>query len=99
MNTRTAISLSMSVKYLSNLFSEQSIFSLASTGGTLAPGIKSAFGDTKHLAHDHDGKLMLVLFNKLIFHLDSREKMLTTFFRISRSYCTLSSSPLRRRFS
>ena len=42
---------------------------------------------------------MLVLFNKLISHLDSREKMLTTFFSMSRSCCTLSNSRLRRRFS
>jgi hypothetical protein len=37
------------------------------------------------MTHDDNGKFMLVLFNKLIFHLESREKMLTTFFRMSRS--------------
>src|SRR5438046_1021772 len=55
--------------------------------------------NTKYLAHHHDGKLLLVLFDKLIVHLLSREKMLTTFFNISRSCCTRSSSRLRRRFS
>ncbi len=83
----------------SNLLGELSIFSFAPTGRTLAPGIQATFRDSKHVAHDHDRKFLLVLFDKLIFHLDSREKMLTTFFSISRSCCTLSSSRLRRRFS
>src|SRR5690348_8989970 len=31
------------------------------------------------MAHDNNGKFVLVLFNKLMFHLDSREKMRTVF--------------------
>jgi hypothetical protein len=95
----TPISARVRGKHLSNLFRKLSIFSLASTGGTLAPGVKAAFRDEKSLAHHHNGKFLLVLINKLILHLDSREKMLTTFFNISRSCCTRSSSRLRRRFS
>ncbi|SRR6266566_2511319 len=33
-----------------------------------------------------------MLFDTLLFHVDSREKMLTTFFSLSRSCCTRSSS-------
>ena len=36
---------------------------------------------TKRSTHDDNGKFLLVLFDKLIFHLDSREKMPTTFLR------------------
>lgn len=98
-DTRTPISASMRDKDLPNLLRKLSIFSLALAGRTLAPGIKATFRDSKHLAHGHDGKFLLVLFNTLLSHLDSREKMLTTFFSISRSCCTLSNSRLRRRFS
>src|SRR6266571_6343224 len=86
-------------KDLPNLLSEASIFSFAPAGRALAPGVKATFRDSQHLAHGRNGKFLLVLFDKLIFHLDSREKMLTTFFNMSRSCCTLSSSRLRRRFS
>src|SRR5512133_4321334 len=96
---RTSISAMMSTKPLPDLFGEQSIFSLALAGRALAPRIIATFRDRKHSAHDHNGKFLLVLFNKLILHLDSREKMLRTFLRISRSCWTLASSRLRRRFS
>jgi hypothetical protein len=89
----------MGAKHLSNLLRDLSIFSVALTGGTLAPSVEATFRDSKHTAHHHDGKFVLVLFDKLIFHLDSREKMLIAFFSISRSCCTLSNSRLRRRFS
>jgi hypothetical protein len=36
-------------------------------------------GHFKHTAHDHNGKLLIVSFDKLILHLDSREKKLITF--------------------
>ncbi len=99
LNTWTPVSLLMVLKDLSNMGGELSIFSPALTGRALAPGVKAAFRDFQDLTHDDDGKFLLVLFNKLVLHLDSREKMLTTFFRMSRSCCTLSSSRLRRRFS
>jgi hypothetical protein len=99
MQAWATVSATMRVKLLSNLFWELGIFSFALTGGTLSPGIKATFRDTKHSAHDDNGKFLLVLFDKLLFHLDSREKMPTTFFQISRSCCTLSSSRLRRWFS
>ena len=51
--------------------------------GRNAPSVIATFPDSKHFAHDHDGKFLLVLFDKLIFHLESREKMLTTSDRIS----------------
>src|SRR6266700_8077608 len=89
----------MLVKYLPNFLFETSIFSFTSAGGTLAPGVKAAFRDLKHTTHHHYGKLLLVLFDKLICHRWSREKMLTTFFRISRSCWTRSNSRLRRWFS
>lgn len=54
--------------------------------------------NSENVAHDHHGKFVLVLFDKLIVHLDSREKMLTTSDRISqnllilaRNLCTLMS--------
>ena len=96
---RTPLSARVRGKPLSNRFRKLSIFSLVSTGGTLAPGVEAAFRDIKNLAHHHNGKFLLVLCNKLILHVDSREKMITPFFTISRSCCTRSSSRLRRRFS
>jgi hypothetical protein len=92
MDAWTPISASVCDKDLPDLTSESSIFSVVLAGSTLAPGVESTFGNAKDLAHHHDGKFMLVLFDKLIYHLLSREKMLTTFFSISRSCWTLSSS-------
>jgi hypothetical protein len=79
MDAWTPISALVGNKDLPNLLREESIFSLALAGRTLAPGIKAAFRDSKHVAHPHNGKFVLVLFDKPIFHLDSREKMLTAF--------------------
>jgi hypothetical protein len=75
----TSISPLMVDKYLPNLLLDLSIFSLVLASRTLQPGILAAFGHFEHLAHHHYRKFMLVLFDKLILHLDSREKMLTTF--------------------
>jgi hypothetical protein len=99
MQAWAALSATMSVKLLSNLFYELGIFSFALTGGTLSPGVKATFRDTQHSAHDDNREFLLVLFDTLLVHLDSREKMPTTFFNLSRSCWTLSSSRLRRRFS
>jgi hypothetical protein len=79
MNARTAISSLVREKYLSNLLRQLSIFPLALTGRTLAPGIKATFRDSEHVAHHHNGKFLLVLIDEPIFHLESREKMLTPF--------------------
>ena len=98
-NAWRAISLQMLFKYLPNFLLEMSIFSFPLAGGTLAPGVKAAFRDREYTAHYHYWKLTLMLFNKLIFHRWSREKMLTTFFRISRSCCTLSNSRFKREIS
>src|SRR5450759_5896766 len=87
-DTWCAISPLMLFKYLPDLLGQLSIFSLPSADWTFAPGVKAAFRDREHMTHHHDGKFMLVLFNKTIFHLYFREKILTTFFRISRSCCT-----------
>ena len=84
-DTRASISALVCEKHLPDCLRQLSIFSGALAGRALAPGIKATFRDSKDIAHDHDGKCVLVLFNKLLFHLESREKMLTTFFRISRS--------------
>src|SRR5689334_9257747 len=65
MNAWAAISASMGGVNLANLLRELSIFSLASAGRTLAPGIKATFRDSKDLAHDHDRKFLLMLFDKL----------------------------------
>ncbi len=73
------------IKHLANGLRELSIFSMTLAGGALAPSVKAAFGNLKDSTHDDDGKLLLVLFDKLISHLDSREKMLIAFFSISRS--------------
>lgn len=85
MDAWTPIPASVCDKDLLNLLHQLSIFLVVPAGRTPAPGIKSAFGHAKNLAHDHHGKFVLVLFNKLIFHLLSREKMLTAFFNMSRS--------------
>jgi hypothetical protein len=70
MQARAAVSALMSAQFLSKLFYELGIFSLALTGRTLAPSVKATFRDIEHSAHDHNGKFLLVLFNKLIVHLD-----------------------------
>jgi len=67
----------MQGKRLSNLLNDLSIFSL------VLAGVKAAFRDSKNTAHHHDGKFLLMLFNKLIFYLLSREKMLTASDRMS----------------
>src|SRR5260370_32350962 len=57
---------------------------------------------SRHLqdpTHGFDRIFLLVLVDKLVLHLDSREKMLTTFFKISRSCRVISSSCLSRRSS
>lgn len=69
----------MGNKDLPDLLRQLSIFLMVSAGRTLAPGGESTFGHAKHLAHHRDRKFLLVLFNELIFHLLSREKMLTPF--------------------
>src|SRR5437870_785941 len=69
----------MLVKCLSKLVYQVSIFSVMRADRTLAPGIKPAFRDSEHVTHHRNSKLLLVSFNKPIFHLDSREKMLTAF--------------------
>jgi len=85
MQAWAAVAALMSTNFLSNLFCELGIFSLMLTDRTLSPSIKATFRDSEHLAYDHDREFLLVLFDKLIFHLDSREKMLIAFFNMSRS--------------
>src|SRR5579883_1103868 len=99
MQARAAVSAMMRVNLLSHLLRALGIFSFALTGGTLSPGKEATFRDLKHSAPDDNGEFLLVLVDKRIFHLDSREKMLTTFLKISRSCWTRSSSRLRRRVS
>ena len=82
MNARTPVHLAMREKDLPDLGNNESIFSFALAGWALAPCIIATFRDTEYPAHGHNGKPLLVLFNKLIFHLDSREKMLTTFIEV-----------------
>src|SRR5438552_2532949 len=79
MQTGTAISALMVLKSLSKLLGQLSIFSLSLADRALAPRIKATFRDVEHSAHDDDGKLLLVFFDKPIDHLLSREKMLTAF--------------------
>jgi len=73
------------MELLSNVFSQLSIFSFVLADRTFAPGVKATFGNSKDLAHNHNGKFMFVSFNALRLHLLSREKMLTAFFPMSRS--------------
>src|SRR6266851_8143918 len=94
MNAWTPIDSPMGDKDLLYGGAELSIFSFALTHRALAPCIIPTLRDAEDSAHDDNGKFLLELFDKLIFHLDSREKMLTTFLRMSRSCCTLSRSRL-----
>jgi len=100
MDTRASISaLVREKKPVGLLASTEHSSRVCWLGRALAPGIKATFRDSKNIAHDHNGTFVLVLFNKLIVHLESREKMLTPFFEYSRSCWTRSNSRLRRRFS
>ena len=85
MQARAPISALMRGKDLPNLGAELSIFSFTPTNGALAPCVIPTLRDVQNPAHDNNGKRLFVMINKLIFHRCSREKMLTTFFRISRS--------------
>ena len=71
--TRTAVSAVMSAKSLSNRFGQLSIFSLALADRTFAPGRQATLRDIEHSAPDHNGKFLLVFFDKLIHHLISQE--------------------------
>src|SRR5579859_5122980 len=62
------------LKHLLNVLGQLSIFSAALAGRALAPGVKATFGNVKDSTHDDNGEILLVLFNKLILHLDPREK-------------------------
>src|SRR5258708_35424135 len=55
----TPISARARGKHLSNLFRQLTIFSLASTGGTLPPGVEAPFRDAKNLAHPPNGNSLL----------------------------------------
>src|SRR5258707_13972776 len=61
MDAWAPISASVCDKDLPDLLHQLSIFLVVPAGRTLAPGIKSAFGNPKNLAHDHHGKFLLVL--------------------------------------
>src|SRR5712692_2685366 len=63
------------------------------------PGIKPTHRHLQDAAHRLDRILLLVRSNELVLHRDSREKMLTTFFKMSRSCRVMSSSRLSRRSS
>jgi hypothetical protein len=71
-------------KHFPNLLRDLSIFSLVLASWALSPCILATFGYVKHTTHDRNSTLLLVLFDELVFHRWSWEKMLTTFFRISR---------------
>jgi hypothetical protein len=66
---------------------------------TLPPGVIPTHGNAQDPAHGFDGILVLMGGYEPIFHQDSREKMLTAFFTMSRSCRVTSSSRLRRRIS
>ena len=96
---RITIPTLMPAKHLPNFLREVNTFSLALAGRTLALGVKATFRDAQFSAHHDNKKLLLVLFDKLIFHLVSREKMLRTFFSTSLSCRKISFSRFKRRFS
>jgi hypothetical protein len=84
MQAWAAVSATMNAKFLLYLFCKLGIFSVARAYRTLSPGIKTTFRNFKHATHDDHRKFSLVLFDKLVFYLCSREKMPTAFFRMSR---------------
>ena len=98
-NTWTAIAALMPLERLLNCFGKVSIFSFALAGGALQPCVIATLGHCEHAAHGDNGRFLLVVFDELISHLDSREKMLMAFFRISRSCRKISFSRFKRRFS
>src|SRR4051812_30303688 len=55
-------------KDLLDVGGETSIFSFALTHWALAPCVIPTLRDSKHSAHGHDGKLLLVVFDTLLFH-------------------------------
>src|ERR1700719_2098575 len=60
------------------------------------PGIKATHRHLPDAAHRFDRILPLVRGNDLVLHRDARKKMLTTFFKMSRSCRVTSSSRLSR---
>src|SRR6266702_293410 len=99
MDAWAAIDLSVCMIDALNALTQLSIFLAPSTGSALPPGVVSTLRDLQHTAQDANRIVLLLHCNELVFHLDSREKMLTPFFKMSRSCLVTSSSRLRRRTS
>src|SRR6266699_5144072 len=99
MNTWTPIHLSTRVIDCLNVFCKLVVFPLMLTHRTFHPRIVAAQRDTKRFTEHTDRIVLSILFHDLVPHSWPCEKILTVFFRISRSWRVLSSSRLRRRFS
>jgi hypothetical protein len=67
-HTWASLSSLMLFKHGFHLFGEFGIFSIMSACGAFAPGVIPAHRDLEHATHERNWMLMLVFFNKLIFH-------------------------------
>jgi len=99
MNPRTAIDLAVGLIDPLDMLSQHRIFSAPPAGSAFVPGVVSTHGDLQDSTHRGDGVLLLMLCYESVLHLDFREKMLTTFFEMSRSCRVTSNSRFRQRIS
>ncbi len=99
MDTWAAIHPTIGLEHGLHVFCQLGIFSAVLAGRTLRPGILSTDRFLQHTAHDCYRILVPMVRNELVFHGLSREKMLMSFFKISRSCFTTSRSRLKRRTS
>src|SRR6266516_140903 len=100
-NAWTAVDLPIGLIDAHNALPQPSILLAAAAGRAQPPqpGIKPTHRHFQDAAHRLDRILLLMRSNKLVLHRDSREKMLTPFFKMSRSCRVTSSSRLSRRSS
>lgn len=98
-NAWTPIHLSAGVGGFLNVLCEVVVLPLMHTHRTFLPGLGAAQRHPKRFTQDTDRIVLALVFHHLIPHSWPGEKILTVFFRRSRSCRVLSSSRFRRRFS
>ncbi len=99
MNSGTSVYLTMRSIDLLDLLTEFRIGFASFTGTALFPSVVSTDGNLKHSTHQFHRILLAMVGDEIVLHNWLREKMLTAFFKMSRSCLVTSSSRRRRRFS
>lgn len=99
MDTRAAIGLSAQLVFFADLNQEVLVGLRPPTFRTATPGVVPTATHAQHPAHAIHSILAFMGNHKLVLHMLVREKMFTTFFRISRSSSTSANFRCKRRIS